>query len=330
MTAKVKKTNRNVVVQHNRLINSRHALSLAEQRIILSMVAQIKKEDKDFQTYRIQISDFVELTGTKHKGMYEKAQKITENLLSRVLKIQKPNGDLLQTHFLGHALYKKGKGYVEVSFHPELMPYLLELKNNFTSYDIRNVLPLTSKYTLRIYELLKQFNTIGERMLYVDELRELLAIPDTYSYGIFKRRILITASESLKQHTDMYFTFEEVKEGRKIIALRFTIHKQTMNLTNRPSPILEILIPETNETKTEEKNPNPLYEVLKDAIIDEHDERTYLSWFEGCEITHEAETGITIFAKTNFQKNWISEKYSDAIRRTFAPENINFDVIKSE
>ena len=327
MPTQTKKTNRNMVVQHNRLLNSRHSLSVSEQRIILSMVAQLKKEDKDFQRYRIKIAEFTELTGTKHKGMYTQARKVTKNLLSKVVEIVKPNGDILQTHFLGHALYKTGEGYVEVSFHPELKPYLLELKNNFTAYDIRNILPLTGKYTLRVYELLKQFSKIGERVLYVDELKRLLGVPEKYTYGHFKSRVLIPASEDLKQHTDMYFTFEEIKEGKKVTAIRFTIEKQQMNLSERNSPTLEIVGIE-QESK-EEINPNPLYEILQQAVISELGERTFISWFEGIEIEQD-DKKITLYTDSRFKKDWILNHYQDLLREVFSPVSISIDVTKAD
>ena len=121
-------TNHNLAIQHNRLINSRHSLTLSEQKLFLAMVAQIQSEDKAFEVYKIDIKSFAEFTGNNHKEMYGQAKKITRSLLSKVIEIPLPNGDLLQTHFFGHAKYKNGAGYIEVSFYPELKPYLLELK----------------------------------------------------------------------------------------------------------------------------------------------------------------------------------------------------------
>lgn len=213
----------NLVVKGNDFINARHQLSVAEMRIVLTMIAQIGRDDVDFMPYRIYIKDFIDAIGTSHKGEYERAREITANLMKRVMEIPKENG-YLQISFLSSAEYTRGTGYVELSFDPKLKPYLLQLKERFTQYDIRNVLSLQSFYSIRIYELLKQYIRLGERAMGVDELKELLKLPASYShYASFKRRILLQSQRDLEQHTDLSFEFEEIKTGRKITHIRFLI-----------------------------------------------------------------------------------------------------------
>ena len=212
-----------LVVKGNDFINARHQLTVAEMRIVLTMITQVGRNDEDFKPYRIYIKDFVEAIGTAHKGEYERAREITLNLMKRVMEIPRPKG-YLQVSFLSSVEYVTGTGYVELSFDPKLKPYLLQLKERFTQYDIRNVLALQSFYSIRIYELLKQYVKLGERVMEVDELRELLKLPDSYKhYASFKRRIILQAQKDLSRHTDLSFDFEEIKTGRKFTRIRFII-----------------------------------------------------------------------------------------------------------
>ena len=216
-------THPTLVVKGNDFINARHQLTVAEMRIMLTMITQVGRNDEDFKSYRIYIKDFVEAIGTAHKGEYERAREITLNLMKRVMEIPRPKG-YLQVSFLSSAEYITGTGYVELSFDPKLKPYLLQLKERFTQYDIRNVLALQSFYSIRIYELLKQYVKLGERVMEVDELRELLKLPDSYKhYASFKRRIILQAQKDLSRHTDLSFDFEEIKTGRKFTRIRFII-----------------------------------------------------------------------------------------------------------
>ena len=114
------------------------------------------------------------------------------------------------------------------AFDPKLRPYLLELKSRFTAYDIRNVLTLQSSYSIRIYELLKQFERIGERTFRIDDLREVLGISTKQykRYNDFKRFVIQQAYQDLKRHTDINFEYEEIKEGRRIASIRFIIQRQ--------------------------------------------------------------------------------------------------------
>ena len=291
------------------------------------MVAQIKQEDKEFQDYKIAISDFVDLTETAHKNEYRRAQAITKNLVKKYAEITLPNGDILQTTFLSHAKYKKGEGYVEVSFSPKLKPYLLEIKKNFTSYDIRNILPLKSKYTLRIYELMKQFRTVGERIFPLDELRNLLSIPESYTYGRIKEIILTPAKKELYDYTDLFFTFEEIKQGRKVTSIRFEIHKKKVTLSNRPSPKLEIVNPDIeNNVEKKGENPNPLYDVLEAGIIASNlGTLTYASWFKNIEIILKDDV-LEIYFPSKFHANWVSEHYIDTIKGIFTGLRIEIKV----
>lgn len=83
---------------------------------------------------------------------------------------------------------------------------------------------LQSSYSVRIYELLKQYEKIGKRTFSIDDLKETLAVMDKYPlYANFKQRIIMKAQEDLEAFTDIRFTFEEIKKGRSIHSIVFNI-----------------------------------------------------------------------------------------------------------
>lgn len=217
-----------LVVKSNQLINARYSLTVAEIRLFLMMVAQVEKDDYDFKPYRIRIQDYAKAVGTSSKSHYKEIKEAAQNLISRIADLPKDDGGWLKVAFLSSAEYFKGEGMLELCFDPKLKPYLLELKSRFTAYDIRNVLTLQSSYSIRIYELLKQFEKIGERTFRVEDLKGILGIKETQykRYNDFKRFVIQQAYQDLRQHTDISFEFEELKEGRKIASIRFIIQKQ--------------------------------------------------------------------------------------------------------
>lgn len=217
-----------LVVKSNQLINARYSLSVAEIRLFLMMVAQVEKDDQDFKPYKIRIQDYAKAVGTQSKSHYKEIKDAAQNLISRIADIPKDDGGWLKIAFLSSAEYFRGEGMLELCFDPKLKPYLLELKSRFTAYDIRNVLTLQSSYSIRIYELLKQFERIGERTFRVKHLKEVLGIAENQykRYNDFKRFVILQAYQDLKQHTDISFEFEEIKEGRRIASIRFIIQRQ--------------------------------------------------------------------------------------------------------
>ena len=120
------------------------------------------------------------------------------------------------------------------------MPYLLELKEQFTTYYLANIMSLKSTYSIRIFELLKQYEKLGKRKIELENLRQLVGtteidqngeiIKEDYPlYGHFKSRVILTAQKELKQKTDILFNFKEIKQGRKVIAIEFEILENTKN-----------------------------------------------------------------------------------------------------
>jgi plasmid replication initiation protein len=212
-----------IVTQANKLISARYVLSLAEQRLILSMIARIQPDDEDFKPYDISISELADFMGISKGSAYSECKKTTETLLKRVLNIEEPGG-LLQTHWVSSARYIDGSGMVKMCFDPELKPYLLKLKGNFTSCKLEMLLSFKSQYTMRVYNLLKQYETIEKREIDLGLLRETLGVDEQYKdYKNFKSRILLPTQKELAEKADLTFEFDEIKHGRAVGAIRFRI-----------------------------------------------------------------------------------------------------------
>ena len=216
LVADLDNQNKSLIVKSNRLIEASYRLTTQEQRLILMMSSMIKPDDQDFHTYQIAIKDFNRIIGIKSKDSYNKTKEVTKKLLTRVLNI-KSEKSILQISWLSSAEYFKGKGYVELSFDPKLKPYLLQLKKFFTQYQLKDVVRLKRANSVRVYELLKQYEKVGKRAFDLMELRETLGLqPHEYKlYGHFKSRVLLPAQKELAQKTDIQFDFKEKKSLEK-------------------------------------------------------------------------------------------------------------------
>ncbi|BDS15580.1 replication initiation protein [Aureispira anguillae] len=217
-----------LVTKSNNLVEARYHFSIWETRVFTKLVSLIQPGDEDFKKYKLQIRDLVSFFGVNDNDAYAKIKAVPDNLLKKVVTIPyTENGEerFLKTGLIAQAsIPKKKEGYIELSFHPDLKPYLLQLKRTFLSYDIRNVLKISSVYSIRIYELLKQYEKIGYREFDIDTLKVILGVSDKYKlYGHFKSRIILKAQEDLKLNTDICFNFTEIKRGRKVIAILFEI-----------------------------------------------------------------------------------------------------------
>lgn len=216
---------KNWVTKSNILIESTYKLSLQEQRILLIMASKVQPNDETLKTYRFRAKDFIEIVGNKKgTGFYSYLKEIVNGLQTKILTI-KEKGRQRNYNWVITSIYEENEGYITLQFHPSLKYLFLELKEKFTSYQLENVVRLNSVYSIRIYELLKQYERLRKRELTLEELRHFLAIePTKYKqYGHFKSKVLAVAQKEINNKTDIHFEFVEIKTGRKVTSIEFII-----------------------------------------------------------------------------------------------------------
>ena len=213
-----------LVVKSNFLVEATYRLSAIEQKIILTLSTKIDKNDKEFKKYFFNSGELADFLGLQTKASYSYLKEVTHNLLSKVLTLRKKDS-ILQTHWLESVEYFENKGTISLCFNPDLKPFLIQLKNNFTKYQLKYAIQLKSMFSIRIYELLKQYENIGSRVFPLTELRKILGVKSSEYplYGNFKAKILNVAQKELDEKTDLSFKFKEIKTGRKVTDIKFVI-----------------------------------------------------------------------------------------------------------
>lgn len=230
----------NKVTQSNDLITAQYKLSLNEQKIILCLISLIQPNDTEFKKYKLRVSDLMGVLETKSKQFYNDLQETTGNLLKKTLHI-KSQKSLLQINWLSSAEYFKNEWLVELSFDPKLKPYLLNLKNNFLSYNFWIIVTFRSTYTIRFFQLLlshyRKYNK-KEFAFSLDFIKEMLQIDKNQykKFSNFKARILEPARKELEEkHKNFYFKYNEVKMARKIVSIEFTIIEDEISKFTKPN-----------------------------------------------------------------------------------------------
>lgn len=219
-----------IVTKSNALIEASYRLTVNEQRIVLALASKVQPEDENFKEYDFSIREFMILVGIKNKSTYKEIQETTKKLMQKVFEFRVGNV-LTQVAWLAGAQYYEGEGKVSLCFAPWLKPFLLQLKSHFTKYRLENVIQLKSVYSVRIYELLKQYESIGQRFFNINDLRYILCFQEQYPlYADFKRKVVMVAQRELMQKTDIYFEFEEIKTSRKVTSIKFVIKKNPAKL----------------------------------------------------------------------------------------------------
>jgi plasmid replication initiation protein len=236
----------NIFVQANHFIQARYKepLSYWESVIFAKMCSLISPSDTDFQDYRVYIKDLIHLLDvTKTGRVYEDFIEAANRLRTReiVIKFPDENGKemILDTALItGVARLnnpdKKDEVFVDLNIHPKLIPFLLELKSDFTQLDLRDYKHLHSGSIIRLYHILKSHWGRGNRSpeIEIEQLKGMLGVGGKYAlYTNFKARVLEDARKRLLDGMRLAFSYEEKKEagrgGGRVVAIRFKLFPNT-------------------------------------------------------------------------------------------------------
>jgi len=230
-----------LVVKSNHLIEARYKLPVIAQKVLLGCAMKVRSAD-DFNNtlYTISVDEYEQYFGVNSNGSYENLREAVEILWNSSFYIVDTDGVEIENRWITSRKRDKRKNYVGVKFHEDIKEFIYQLTEQFTIYKIENISHLKSAYSIRLYELMKQYEKIGWREIDYIELRKILSIGDGeyILFGDFNRRILKQAQREIKENTDILFEYTMLKEGRKVSGIKFKIKKQEV-MREQQLPALE-------------------------------------------------------------------------------------------
>ncbi len=272
---------RHLAVKANSLMEAKFSFNLWQLRIFDVMASMVNKNEGDFRLCRIYLRHLLKFFNSNDSNDFDAVRRAVVGLANKkiVLPYNDPDSgekrwkllSVFPTATIPDSTERDQRNnYVELQFHPDVKPYLLELRERFKMYDIRNLCNIRSTYSIKMFWLLKEYENLGRREIALDDLRELLSVEDdsapqvtaggrrvkaaakkkTYKlYGDFKKRVLLKSQEDLARHCDISFTFEEKKLGNRVQSVVFQIRRNQPSKTYEAMPEVEEISPEMVEAR---------------------------------------------------------------------------------
>lgn len=248
-----------LIYKSNALIEASYRLSVYEQRILLSCIAQVRRDAPltDQQLYTVSAQQIADITGTKLGTAYQNLKAAAERLYRREVTLKEaPNGDgqakVRLTRWVQTIEYRDTEGMVALRFGTDMVPYLSQLSEQFTRYALADVANMNSAYAVRLYELLCQWRDTGKREVSIDWLREAFQLDKKYSaIKDFKRWVITPAIDQINEHSPLWVKWEQKKTGRKVSHLIFRFGDKASDK--------EKLETRGQSTKEDKKVPRALY-----------------------------------------------------------------------
>lgn len=220
---------RMTVAKHNELVrNKRYELSLREQKILLYLISKIKPEDTLTTTYEVSVRTLCDVCGLE-QNRYNiiDIHNIMLHLRNNGFLMPTPDGGTTTTGWLAKCTFDPTNTIATIIFDTDLMPYLVQLRDNYTSYELEVVLAMQSKHAIRLFEIIKSYAYQGFCDISVAELRDILRITGYTEFNNFKIRVLDVAMDEINRYTDLFVSYELVRSGRKVVSIRFIIDPKT-------------------------------------------------------------------------------------------------------
>jgi plasmid replication initiation protein len=299
---------KNLVVSSNDLVYAKYDWTLWQKRLFIYAVSQIERDTKDFKPIKMYIKDIINFYNASDGAMNYKALLEAPKKIDATIEFPYFGEDgirvafvkLIQRYTIPRDL-KEQNQYIEILFNDDLKPHLLDLKEKFLKYDIRNIIELQSTYSFRLFEILKSYEYKKEIEFNVDVLRDILQLGDLYkSFKDFRKRIIDKAQKDILDYCDISFTYTEKKgvKGKKIEKIVFFISK------NKPKKRNE-------ETGKEQKiEPKKTFEIQTKPQETQEQESIYTE-FESIVVK---DFGVSPFAFMDMVKQYDPERIRKQIR----------------
>jgi plasmid replication initiation protein len=221
----------NLVYKANALIEASYSLTVNEQRLLLACISQIDSSkpldaNKPFYLTVEQARDLF-YADSERNNAYRDLNQACERLFQREVRLKSEGENKrMLTRFVSTVEFDDSKQEVTLYFSVGILPYISQLKENFTRYRVENMVQLTSAHAIRVYELIVMWHCQNQsyKELEINEFKDLLGLGLKYKQaGELNRFVLAPALEQINERTDYQLEINLRKVGRSFafIQLRF-------------------------------------------------------------------------------------------------------------
>ena len=254
----------NLIVKDNALIEASHKLSEIEQRLVLLAILKAREFCDSIEQLKdkeliIHAEDYIKAFGVDRDAGYKSLKKAVMGLYRAEWGYRfinaKGNVEVAYERFTQSAKYVENEATVKFMFANAIIPMLVELERNFTSYEITQVAHLQSRYAMRLFECLIRFKASKTLTITLDELRFRFGLLDT-EYKVmsdFKKRVLDMAVKDINENTDITVKYDQHKQGRTITGFTFKFKQKAktakLDKAERDPNTLDLFVPMTDNQR---------------------------------------------------------------------------------
>lgn len=228
------------VTKHNALISSCYKLTVNEKRLLYSCIAQLdprKPMPKD-NCFTVTAKEFAKTFEIDEKNVYREIERATKLLAERWIRVDRAHKhNKKQFRWVYGMEYHDKEGKVTLGFSPWVVPYLTNLKEEFTKIKFQQLAGLKSIYSIRLLEFITQFKATGRLVMTLDEFKDRLDLKNEYTrFYDLKKRVIDVGVKELQEKANLKISWKPIKEKKLIKRLEFCFSENEKSKNKKKPP----------------------------------------------------------------------------------------------
>lgn len=230
----------NLVVQSNDLVQATYTMTTTEKELLLTCISRIdSRPDAPSITkqtkFTVTLQEIIDIfyRESNKKNAFRDMEIACNNLFEREVIIALDDGEL-RTRFISGVKLSKTEENVTLTFAEDILPYLTQLKANFTKYKLLEISELSSIHAIRLYELiicwLGQFRYSKEFSL--DDFRYIMGLKGKYKqFSELRKNVVDVAVKQINENTNykVSVVYEKKAVGKGFKGLTLKFHKKILD-----------------------------------------------------------------------------------------------------
>lgn len=225
------KPKKSIVTQANKLVESRSRMTLMEKRLLWLGMSKIDPrktpEQSDPACFEVSALEFKNVFPDIANPWRDLRKAATQLQTRRVHFQDKERRAHSTLNWFDSVYYAEGEGYVIMRFSWSVHQLIAGILEQYTRFPLVETQHISTTYGMKLFELLRQFQSTGYRQISVEDYRFSMDCVEKYkAMSELKRRTLLPALRDLNKHTDLDIKYKDIRQGKRITHFIFIFDTQ--------------------------------------------------------------------------------------------------------
>lgn len=209
----------------NEAVNAKYDFTATEIDLMIAVIFKTQPNKPWTDKVEIYMSELRQFKRIESNGIYDTVKEALEGLASKSYKIfDREKKSFFVAPFIRSGYYEGNTGKITIGLSEEIHKLVINIKREFTSFNLASIMNLRSKHAKRLYLLCCQFGATGHRNIQLQELRQNFGLNEKYPlFADFDRFVIQPAMREINDKTEFTLDITPVKIGRSVKSLDIAI-----------------------------------------------------------------------------------------------------------